>query len=824
MADTITVTVRASGGDYTSLSAAESGEQRDLVSADEIALFDVGDLEDAISFNGITIAGWTTDATRYVIVRGATPTSATWDTSRYRIVGPVYLGALNINQEYTRIENVQVRVTNHNWDDPGGIHAGVNNFRVTGCWVENACTTSGQGLDKGMGIRRINQSSGTSVIANNIVTGRWVRGIRTYTITGTLVQYHNTVVGLQAGQALQTDYEGGTGTTVRVYNNIAQVSGSAVCYSTPANYVGTANGGNLSSDATSPQTALRNITLDFAGAGDYALDPVEDTEAIGAGVDLSGDATYPVTTDILGTTRPDPPSIGAYEPTGGGGPDLKSASDSLTLTLTDASVLLASLIQTDTLGLTVSEAAALVGSLTATDTLAVAATETPTLSVEASEAESLSVGSSEVAGLTTAVEASDVLALASTETPSAEVLALASDTLPLDVTDMAALTAEVAASDTLPLSLADVPVILVTLSPSDALTLTVVETADVDQDAAPPEAKSASDTLSVGMAEAVSALSALVAAADALGLTASEAASLAVEADTGDALSVTVSDAPVLVVLIDTSEAAFLALVEQATLDAGLVPIAASDTLSVSLSSLPVVAVVAVAQDALHAALAEGAALEALVAGADVAQVAVSEQGAVSATAAASDQLAVSAALEAALAWHLSASDVLSLALGETIQVDATDVPVFVVARAPRLRWLLPTHTLRSRLPAYGLRCGLSGDWTMTAKITEGRTEPIPLLVEVDGAPIDLTGLTLSLIARRRDGTYLDTTGQLAAHPDQSAEGGHRGEVYWSPADTTTIRVADGPLTLRVRVEHGDPIKRRHHAESDPLILSVLRA
>lgn len=508
----------------------------------------------------------------------------------------------------------------------------------------------------------------------------------------------------------------------------------------------------------------------------------------------------------------------------GGGPDLKSASDSLTLTLTDANALLASLIQTDTLGLTVSEAAALVGSLTATDAGTLASTETPTLSVEASAAESLSVGSSEASTLTTAAEASDALALASTETPSAEVLALASDTLPLDVTDMAALTAEVAASDTLPLSLADVPVILVTLSPSDVLTLTVVETADVDQDAAPPEAKSASDTLSVGMAEAVSALSALVAAADTLGLTASEAASLAVEADTGDALSVTVSDAPVLVVLIDTSEAAFLALVEQATLDAGLVPIAASDTLSVSLSSLPVVAVVAVAQDALQTALAEGASLEALVAGADVAQVAVSEQGAVSATAAASDQLTVSAALEAALAWHLSASDVLSLALGETIQVDATDVPVFVVARAPRLRWLLPTHTLRSRLPAYGLRCGLSGDWTMTAKITEGRTEPIPLLVEVDGAPIDLTGLTLSLIARRRDGTYLDTTGQLAAHPDQSAEGGHRGEVYWSPADTTTIRVADGPLTLRVRVEHGDPIKRRHHAESDPLILSVLRA
>ncbi|HML83059.1 MAG TPA: hypothetical protein PKE37_14980 [Thiomonas arsenitoxydans] len=61
-------TVRASGGDYTTLSAWEAGEQRNLVTADEIAVavcyhdWPTG-LVDELDING-----WTTDATRYVRV------------------------------------------------------------------------------------------------------------------------------------------------------------------------------------------------------------------------------------------------------------------------------------------------------------------------------------------------------------------------------------------------------------------------------------------------------------------------------------------------------------------------------------------------------------------------------------------------------------------------------------------------------------------------------------------------------------------------------------------------------------------------------------
>lgn len=65
MATEVISTIRSSGGDYTSLSAWEAGEQADLVTADEISVAECyhdwpGGLED-----NVTIAGWTTDSTRY---------------------------------------------------------------------------------------------------------------------------------------------------------------------------------------------------------------------------------------------------------------------------------------------------------------------------------------------------------------------------------------------------------------------------------------------------------------------------------------------------------------------------------------------------------------------------------------------------------------------------------------------------------------------------------------------------------------------------------------------------------------------------------------
>ena len=61
-------TIRASGGDYTSLSAWQTAQKRDLVADDEIA---VAECYDDWTGNGLSedilIDGWTTDSTRHII-------------------------------------------------------------------------------------------------------------------------------------------------------------------------------------------------------------------------------------------------------------------------------------------------------------------------------------------------------------------------------------------------------------------------------------------------------------------------------------------------------------------------------------------------------------------------------------------------------------------------------------------------------------------------------------------------------------------------------------------------------------------------------------
>lgn len=61
-------TIATSGGDYTTLTAWESGEQADLVSADEIAVAEIDGTFVGV-YPTVAVDGWTTDSTRRVIWR-----------------------------------------------------------------------------------------------------------------------------------------------------------------------------------------------------------------------------------------------------------------------------------------------------------------------------------------------------------------------------------------------------------------------------------------------------------------------------------------------------------------------------------------------------------------------------------------------------------------------------------------------------------------------------------------------------------------------------------------------------------------------------------
>jgi hypothetical protein len=106
MPTTRTVTVMSSGGDYTTLAAAEAAEQGDLVSLDRLLVIECHNI--AETSTGLTIDGWTTDATRYIEIRAAQNHNGIWGTSSYRITRTGAANTLIISEQYVRLIGLQL--------------------------------------------------------------------------------------------------------------------------------------------------------------------------------------------------------------------------------------------------------------------------------------------------------------------------------------------------------------------------------------------------------------------------------------------------------------------------------------------------------------------------------------------------------------------------------------------------------------------------------------------------------------------------------------------------------------------------------------------
>lgn len=105
-------TIKPSGGDYTSLSAAEAGEDDygDLVSRDEWMHFSCYAMQDTAT---VIIDGWTTDSTRYILVD--TPSTerhdGKWNASKYRMEVNAWAAILESTESYTKITGLQFKYT-----------------------------------------------------------------------------------------------------------------------------------------------------------------------------------------------------------------------------------------------------------------------------------------------------------------------------------------------------------------------------------------------------------------------------------------------------------------------------------------------------------------------------------------------------------------------------------------------------------------------------------------------------------------------------------------------------------------------------------------
>lgn len=290
--EVIHTVIPAGGGDYTTITAWEAAQQRNLVSADEIA---VAECHTGTSTEQPRIAGWTTDATRYAHVRAAAGHEHGGDFSAGFKVTASSGGTLLQPDSYCRYTGIVIENTG-----TGGACVDFNttqsqnkSFHVAGCLIKGNAD----------GIK--NEGSGVVVfIYNNIILDPSTECIIQNNATGTIHVYNNTLIGGTHGIR-------NVNGACRPKNNVAQ-GNSTACY----NGTMTDSEGNISSDATSPQTGLRNITLDFVdGANDDYHLAATDTAAIDVGIDLSADGTLAFAIDVDGQSRPQGPEwdIGADE-------------------------------------------------------------------------------------------------------------------------------------------------------------------------------------------------------------------------------------------------------------------------------------------------------------------------------------------------------------------------------------------------------------------------------------------------------------------------------------------------------------------------------
>jgi hypothetical protein len=310
------------GGDYTSISGFETGEQTDLVAAGDIAAgecYSGGNLQSS----ECNFAGWTTDAANYVelYVPPAERHAGLWATGdAYMNAGTGGWYGLNMGTTSWKIEGLQIQ---------GGEQyaIGVNRPNVAGSLRQELVSCVVRGTQNQATVQVATTGTGPLIVRNNLIIhegtamGLHVRepehGTPTYTIQ------NNTVVNEGSG-------------TYGIWLGVQWVSATLVLRNNVAYGFATADMAQLDG-AWSGQTATNNATLDNTQIGtsglDLSADPFNDSGALDfsitsgsalydAGVDLSGSFTD----DIVGTTR-STWDIGAFE-VAAGGPVLLVVQDS----------------------------------------------------------------------------------------------------------------------------------------------------------------------------------------------------------------------------------------------------------------------------------------------------------------------------------------------------------------------------------------------------------------------------------------------------------------------------------------------------------------
>lgn len=283
MATVVIKTVKPSGGDYTSLAAAEAGEQRDLVAVDQVCEIDCYTMTETTT---VAFAGWNTDATHYirVYVPRTERHNGTRGTGYHFVFSSGNTWALNIQQNHVRLEGVSINY-------PNGAAIGVNvptpaatdDIRISDCLLYSSY----------FGVQG---TAGQNVVCMNNVS----YGCR-YDVIGQgafMWVYNCTSLNNVGGTAFYSQVAG----TVTVKNCYAGGPGGGTIF-------GNTSVTNASYDGRSGSlvvpSSLKTVINNKVGAEDAHL-PAE-SALRGVGTDLSADTYWrhpDGTVDVDGNPRP----------------------------------------------------------------------------------------------------------------------------------------------------------------------------------------------------------------------------------------------------------------------------------------------------------------------------------------------------------------------------------------------------------------------------------------------------------------------------------------------------------------------------------------
>ncbi|MCP4126926.1 MAG: hypothetical protein GY753_07680 [Gammaproteobacteria bacterium] len=294
MATEVVKTIRSSGGDYTSLSAWESGEQTDLVSADEIAVAECYDDWPSGLNNSVDISGWTTDATRRIIIR--TPASERHDgtpQSGFHVKPSLGYGrAVWLRTPYVTLEGIEVENTG-----AGGEAIGV--FYSAGIIIDSCIIKA---VDQG--IKRV---ADTTIVRNTLI-----------------YDCDEAITISESSRSYTCENVTIANCTQGFHGDGDQVLKNCVAYGCTTNFDGTfsaSSTNNASSDYSGDAPPGSNPYTSDVVSGDFE-DAANDDYHLASGsglIDQGADLSGSFTTDVDGDTRSGTWDIGFDEYAGSSG-------------------------------------------------------------------------------------------------------------------------------------------------------------------------------------------------------------------------------------------------------------------------------------------------------------------------------------------------------------------------------------------------------------------------------------------------------------------------------------------------------------------------